>query len=121
MKPETRQNGLASLIAKVSFNAAVSVPLNFFFFTACLAQSLCKHPSSLFCVSTMNNVAPAATCPALTVKNGKASSTSRSKTMETVDITCDHGYKNSGKIPICTGDGPGKAAWTNIPTCEGRL
>merc|ERR1712048_993704 len=38
--------------------------------------------------------------------------------MESVDITCDYGYKNSGKIPVCTGDGPGKAAWTNIPTCE---
>ena len=62
----------------------------------------------------------AATCPPLTVANGKASSDSPSKTMETVNITCEDGYKKVGTIATCSPSGPGKAAWTNIPICTGR-
>ena len=71
----------------------------------------------------MTNDAPiplvtAATCPSLTVDHGKISS---QKTNETVNITCDAGYTQVGTGATCSPAGPGKAAWTNIPTCEGRL
>ena len=63
----------------------------------------------------------AVTCPPLDVDNGKASSTSPSKVTETVDIACDDGYKKVGTSATCSPAGLGKAAWTNIPKCEGRL
>ena len=63
----------------------------------------------------------AATCPALDVDHGKASSTSPSNVAEVVDITCDDGYSKVGVNATCSPDGPGKAAWTNVPSCEGLL
>ena len=63
----------------------------------------------------------AAECPALTVVNGKSSSDSASKTIEVVEVTCDDGYKKVGTgATTCSPDGPGKAKWTNVPSCEGR-
>ena len=75
---------------------------------------------------TPKTVAPiqlmtAATCPALNVDHGKASSTSASNVAEVVDITCDDGYSKVGTNATCSPDGPGKAAWTNPPFCEGLL
>ena len=68
-----------------------------------------------------NPLVTAATCPPLTVANGKASSDSPSKLMETVDITCDDGYKKVGtNATTCSPSGPGNVVWKNIPTCEGR-
>ena len=64
----------------------------------------------------------AAECPVLTVANGKSSSTSASKTNDVVEITCDDGYKKVGTAATtCSPDGPGKSAWTNVPTCAGGL
>ena len=63
----------------------------------------------------------AATCPRLSVIHGKVSATSPSKTMETVDIICDDGYKKFGTDAICSPTGPGKAAWKSIPICAGWL
>ena len=64
----------------------------------------------------------AVTCPALTVENGVASSTSPSQPMETVEITCNVGYKQVGGTSVmCSPTGPGKSAWKDIPTCEGLL
>ena len=63
----------------------------------------------------------AAKCSPLTVENGKASSTAAGDLTATVDITCEDGYKKVGTIAVCSPDGPGKAAWTNVPTCAGRL
>jgi len=61
---------------------------------------------------------PADMCPALTVDNGKASSNSASRETQTVEITCDDGYKKIGTSAVCSSAGSGKVAWTNIPTCE---
>ena len=63
----------------------------------------------------------AVTCAPLDVDNGKASSTSPSKVTETVEITCDDGYNKTGTSAVCSSAGSGRVAWTNIPTCEGRL
>ena len=63
----------------------------------------------------------AATCPALSVNHGKASSTSAGNVAEVVDITCDDGYSKVGTNATCVPDGPGKAAWSNVPSCEGLL
>ena len=63
----------------------------------------------------------AATCPALNVDHGKAFSTSPSNVMEVMDITCDAGYMKDGTSATCSPAGAGKAAWTNIPSCEGLL
>jgi len=65
---------------------------------------------------------PVATCPVLSVDNGKASSSSPSKKMEIVDITCDDGYKSVGGtsatcIPSDSTD-PMKVEWDQIPRCE---
>merc|ERR1712150_209050 len=40
------------------------------------------------------------------------------KTMATVDITCDDGYKKVGTSATCSPNDSGRAAWTNVPTCE---
>ena len=63
----------------------------------------------------------AATCPALIVENGVASSTSPSNVTEVMDITCDDGYSKVGTSATCSPAGPGKATWTDIPFCEGLL
>ena len=114
-----RQNGRVSLRVNVSLNAIVSVSHCFHFF--CVPQVPSRPASSLRCTPTINNIAPAATCPPLTVANGKASSTSASKTMETVDITCDDGHRKFGTSATCTPTGPRQVAWKNIPICAGRL
>ena len=61
-------------------------------------------------------------CSPLIVRNGKASTTSFTKILETVDVTCDNGYERVGdKSALCIPEHPNKAAWKNIPKCEGRL
>jgi len=94
------------------------------------ADGYIGSPTTVTCTRRFDNIAQwvpdpssikctPAKCPALNVKNGKVSSTSPSKTMEAVNITCDHGYKQvGGTSAICSPDGPGKSAWKDIPTCE---
>merc|ERR1712224_1028912 len=63
---------------------------------------------------------PANMCSPLIVRNGKASTTSFTKILETVDVTCDNGYERVGdKSALCIPEHPNKAAWKNIPKCEG--
>ena len=64
----------------------------------------------------------AAQCPDLTIPHGNVSSTSKSKTMDTVQIICDDGYNLvNGTSATCSPVGPGKADWNAAPACEGRF
>ena len=89
---------------------------------ACMIVRLYRPDrTSLFIRITHNALSAltitAAECPALTVGNGTSSSTSASKTTETVEVTCDDGYNKVGTgSTTCSPDGPGKSAWTNVPS-----
>ena len=60
-------------------------------------------------------------CPPLTVEHAKSLSTADSDLakIKNMDITCDDDYEDVGTKAVCSLDGSGKPAWTNVPTCEG--
>ena len=59
----------------------------------------------------------AAKCDPLIVEN--AQPISDKFTGDTVDLNCGEGFMQVGGSATCSPNGPGKAAWTNIPKCEG--
>ena len=77
------------------------------------------HTQSHYVLSPLTT---AATCRDLTIPHGKISSNSKSKTMDTVQITCDEGFNLvNGTSATCSPVGPGKSDWTSVAGCEGRF